>query len=68
MIVGCHRGCGVAMRCDTDTLLSRKGLSSGTRNCRSKNWDPAFDGFRIAMIGDIHGGSNWWRMLPSFAR
>lgn len=21
-------------------------------------WDPAFDGFRIAMIGDIHGGSN----------
>ncbi len=23
-----------------------------------KNWDPAFDGFRIAMIGDIHGGSN----------
>ncbi|MFM9904355.1 MAG: metallophosphoesterase [Pyrinomonadaceae bacterium] len=23
-----------------------------------KGWDPAFDGFRIAMIGDIHGGSN----------
>jgi predicted MPP superfamily phosphohydrolase len=23
-----------------------------------KGWDPAFDGFRIAMIGDVHGGSN----------
>ena len=23
-----------------------------------KGWDPAFDGLRIAMIGDIHGGSN----------
>lgn len=23
-----------------------------------QNWDPAFDGLRIAMIGDIHGGSN----------
>lgn len=23
-----------------------------------KGWDPAFDGIRIAMIGDIHGGSN----------
>ena len=23
-----------------------------------RNWDPAFDGLRIAMIGDIHGGSN----------
>ncbi|MGB2752689.1 MAG: metallophosphoesterase [Pyrinomonadaceae bacterium] len=23
-----------------------------------KAWDPAFDGLRIAMIGDIHGGSN----------
>jgi len=23
-----------------------------------KDWDPAFDGLRIAMISDIHGGSN----------
>src|SRR5688572_29794671 len=23
-----------------------------------KDWDPAYDGFRIAMISDIHGGSN----------
>ena len=23
-----------------------------------KDWDPAFDGFKIAMISDIHGGSN----------
>jgi predicted MPP superfamily phosphohydrolase len=23
-----------------------------------KGWDPTFDGFRIAMIGDIHAGSN----------
>jgi uncharacterized protein len=23
-----------------------------------KGWEPAFDGFRIAMIGDIHAGSN----------
>ena len=23
-----------------------------------KNWDPAFDGLRIALIADIHGGSN----------
>ena len=23
-----------------------------------KNWDPAFDGLRIALISDIHGGSN----------
>ncbi len=23
-----------------------------------KGWDPAFDGLRIAMIGDVHGGSN----------
>lgn len=23
-----------------------------------KNWNPAFDGFRVAMIGDIHAGSN----------
>jgi predicted MPP superfamily phosphohydrolase len=23
-----------------------------------KGWDPVFDGYRIAMIGDIHGGSN----------
>jgi hypothetical protein len=25
---------------------------------RIKNWDPAFEGMRIAMISDIHGGSN----------
>ncbi|MEO8573658.1 MAG: metallophosphoesterase [Pyrinomonadaceae bacterium] len=25
---------------------------------RIKGWDPAFDGLRIAMISDIHGGSN----------
>lgn len=25
---------------------------------RIKNWNPVFDGFRIAMISDIHGGSN----------
>ena len=23
-----------------------------------RNWDPAYDGFRVAMISDIHGGSN----------
>ena len=23
-----------------------------------KDWDPAFNGLRIAMVGDIHGGSN----------
>ncbi len=23
-----------------------------------KNWNPAFNGFKIAMISDIHGGSN----------
>ena len=23
-----------------------------------KGWDPAFDGLRVVMIGDIHGGSN----------
>ncbi len=23
-----------------------------------KNWNPAFDGFRIAVLSDIHGGSN----------
>ncbi|HRI03132.1 MAG TPA: metallophosphoesterase [Pyrinomonadaceae bacterium] len=23
-----------------------------------KRWDPAFDGIRIALIGDVHGGSN----------
>ncbi len=26
---------------------------------RPKNWDPAFDGFRVALISDIHGGSNY---------
>jgi len=25
---------------------------------RIKDWDPAFDGLRIALISDIHGGSN----------
>lgn len=25
---------------------------------RIKNWNPAFDGFRVALIADIHGGSN----------
>ena len=25
---------------------------------RIKGWDPVFDGLRIAMIGDIHGGAN----------
>lgn len=25
---------------------------------RIKDWDPAFDGLKIAMISDIHGGSN----------
>ncbi|MGQ0540995.1 MAG: metallophosphoesterase, partial [Blastocatellia bacterium] len=25
---------------------------------RIKNWNPAFDGFRIALISDIHGGSH----------
>jgi len=27
-------------------------------NIQIENWNPAFDGFRIAMIADIHGGSN----------
>lgn len=25
---------------------------------RVKNWEPAFDGLKIVMLGDIHGGSN----------
>ncbi|MBK9153193.1 MAG: metallophosphoesterase [Chloracidobacterium sp.] len=25
---------------------------------RVKGWDPAFDGFRVALVSDIHGGSN----------
>lgn len=29
-----------------------------TEEIRIKDWDPAFDGLRIAMISDIHGGSN----------
>ncbi|MBA3770338.1 MAG: metallophosphoesterase [Blastocatellia bacterium] len=28
------------------------------QNIQIENWNPAFDGFRIAMIADIHGGSN----------
>jgi uncharacterized protein len=34
-------------------------LSAVTQSeIRIKDWDPAFDGLRIAVISDIHGGSN----------
>ena len=29
-----------------------------TKEIRIKDWDQAFDGLRIAMISDVHGGSN----------
>lgn len=31
-----------------------------------KGWDPAFDGFRVAVISDIHGGSNG--ITPQYLR
>src|ERR1035437_2595709 len=33
-------------------------LVVSTQEVTIKGWDPAFDGMKIVMVGDIHGGSN----------
>jgi predicted MPP superfamily phosphohydrolase len=48
-----------AMLCLTYSYFIEPNRLVVTREeIRIKDWDPAFDGLRIALISDIHGGSN----------